>query len=348
MTIPTDDTGFLSPVSNQDVAKSSQSAGQKVLSIIEHYGLFIVLVVAFVGFSIGSPAIFPTIENLRAMLSSDEVIVFLAVGVLLTLRLGDLDLSFASVMGTSGIIVGVLSVSDHWNILLASFAGIGFGLLCGAINALLVVFFGLDSFVATLGMMTVIGGLGYGISSSTVITGISSSLTSLVISGPGGLSMGVIYGWILAVVIYLLCQFTLFGRYLFVIGGNIMASLAMGLPVRRVRTIAYVVSGGIFGLAGVLLVGSLGSADPTISTQFLLPPLAGAFLGTTVFQLGTFNVPGTLTGIYLLTVMSTGIQLLGASAWVGTVFDGFALIGAIGFARLARKSTGLTGGVVKR
>lgn len=302
------------------------------------FGLLGVLVVVIVVFSVLRPQSFPTNGNAVAILGSEEVVLFLAMGVTLTLRLGDLDLSFGSVMGTAAVITAVLSVQAHLPIALAALIGVAFGAAVGAVNGLLVVKVGLNSFVATLGTMTVVEGIGYGVSKSTVVTLTDQGLLHATQDRFAGLPLGVWYGWILVALLWFAYEWTPFGRMLLFIGGNREAAHLLGLPVTRVRIIAYVTSGAIFGLGGVLLLGSIGSADPSISVQYLLPPLAAAFLGTTAVQLGRFNAIGGLIGAYVLATISTGLQLLGASSWVGYVFNGGALIVAIALARFARGS----------
>jgi ribose transport system permease protein len=307
-------------------------------AILERYAVLGALVLVFVLFSVILPGTFPTHGNLIAMLNQAEVTLFLAIGVTITLRLGDLDLSFGATAITSAALLAELNVNLHWPVYWAIAAALAFGVAAGAINALLVVGFRLNAFVATLGTMTLITGLGYGVVNSNVISGVSPGLSSAVRTSIGGVPVGVTYGWILAIIVWAVYEFTPFGRYLLFIGGNRNAARLLGLPVARVRVIAYLVSGALFALGGIILTGYLGSADPSIGPQYLLAPLAGAFLGTTVVQIGRFNVIGTVIGLYILVAISTGLELLGASAWVGDVFNGGALVGAVGFARLVQSS----------
>jgi ribose transport system permease protein len=300
--------------------------------VVGFLGLVIVL------FCILRPSTFPTSGNAIAILGSDEVVLVLALGVTLTLRMGDLDLSFGAIMGTSAILAAELSAHHHVNIWVAAVVGIIFGAVVGAFNALLIVGFGLNSFVATLGTMTIVEGIGYGASNSQVVIGFGPSLGNFVVSDFLGIPIGIWLGWAMLVIVWLVYQWTPFGRNLLFIGGNREAARLLGFPVARIRATAYIASGVLYGLAGALLVGSIGSADPSVSVQYLLPPLAAAFLGTTTIQLGRFNALGTIVGAYTLAVIQTGLQLLGASSWVGNIFDGLALIVAIGLARLARGS----------
>ena len=336
-------TRSTAPTAAIDDASSTSAATAKpksrALAEAEKYALVGVLVLTFGAFSLALPHSFPTAGNVVTMLMSESVIVVLAIGVTLTLRLGDLDLSFASVMETAAVITADLNVNHHLGIAVSILIALVFGALVGLLNAILVVKLGLNSFIATLGTMTVVEGLGYGISTSTVITGTSQGFVNLISDEILGIPVAVWLGWLLAAVFWLIYEHTAFGRYLLFIGGNRSASTLLGLPTARVRLLAYVLSGITSSLAGMILLGTLTSADPTISPQYLLPPLAGVFLGTAAIQIGRFNIVGTMVGLYLLVTISTGLEFLGMASWVGEVFNGIALVAAIGLARLTRQST---------
>jgi ribose transport system permease protein len=251
------------------------------------------------------------------------------------LRTGDFDLSIASNMGVCAALAGTLAVHGvpvGLTILIALTAG----LCVGVINAVLIVVVGINAFIATLGMMTILGGVAVAITGGHVVSGVPEALTDLsrheVVFG---LPAGVFYGWILAAVLWYVFEFTPFGRHLLFVGGNPDASRLAGVRVRRVRMVAFALSGLFGALGGVVLVGTLGAVDPSIGPQFLLPPYAAAFLSTTTVQVGRFNVVGTLIGLYLLAVGITGLQLIGVASWISDVFNGGALVLAVGFAGLA-------------
>jgi ribose transport system permease protein len=306
----------------------------------QRYSLVGFLLAMFALFSILRPDTFPTSSNLLVLLASQSVVVVLAIAVTFTLRLGDLDLSFGAVTATTAVVFAVANVHEHWSVAVCIVLCLGFGAVVGAVNALLAVVVGLNSFVATLGTMTVVEGIGYWLSSSQVIAGVSPSLQSFMQTGPGGVPGAAFIGWGLFIVVWLVYEFTPFGRYLLFIGGNKHAANLLGLRVRLIRSIAYVVGGTLYGLAGILLVGTVGSADPTVGAQYLLAPLAGAFLGTTAIQVGRFNALGTLLATYALAIISSGLLLFGASAWISYIFNGAALIVGVSLARFAPARAG--------
>jgi ribose transport system permease protein len=321
-------------------AESENSPSRGLLAVARHelprFAIVLALIIIVAIFSFWLPGVFFTKTNLQITLGSQAVILILALGTTLTLRLGDLDLSFGATMTVGGVIAGAATQQWHIGIGAGLVAVVAFGAVVGLLNALLIVGLGLSSFVVTLGMMTVVTGIGFGISHTTAITGISPGLLSTIQHRFIGLPVGVWLGWLLAAVLWLLYEWTAFGRVLLFIGGSRDAAVLLGLPVARVRAAGYVISSVIYALAGVVLVGQIGNADPSISGQYLLPPLAAAFLGTTVIQLGRFNIIGTIVGAYLLAAISTGLQLAGASPWVGSVFNGAALLIALLLARFTR------------
>jgi ribose transport system permease protein len=321
---------------------ASSSAREHNVSFLQRYALVGFMVLAFLLFSYLRPDTFPTKSNMIIVLSSQSVVVVLGLALTLTLRMGDLDLSFGAVLTTSAVVFGACSVHQHMSLPVSILLALGFGAAVGAVNALLVVGFGLNSFIATLGTMTVVEGLGYWISSSQVIAGVSPDFQKFLQTGPWDIPKAVIMGWLFLVVMWAVYEYTPFGRSLLFIGGNRRAAGLLGLRVSTIRVTAYVVSGVLYSVVGIMLVGTIGSADPTVGTQYLLPPLAGAFLGTTAVQVGRFNAVGTILGVYTLAIISAGLLQFGASPWVGYVCNGSALIlGVI----LARFAPGRVGGV---
>lgn len=289
------------------------------------------------------PSTFFTHSNALAMLESESVILPLAIGVTLTLRLGDLDLSFGAIANFSATTIGVLTVEHHVGSGSAVIIALICGLVFGLVNGLLVVGLGLNSFVATLGTMTAIEGLTYGISNSQVIPGIPGGITSISSSSWLSIPLAVWFGWALVVAAWIIYERTRYGRYLLFVGGNRRAANIAGVPTWRVRMVAYVGSGLIYGFCGFILAATLGSADPSIGTQYLLPPLAAAFLGSTTIQVGRFNAIGTLVGAYLLMLIGSGLELAGVASWATDIFDGAALVAAIILAKILAGRSG--GGV---
>jgi ribose transport system permease protein len=291
------------------------------------------LILLTLGLSIGMPSTFGTASNLKDIVSSEVLLLALTMAVSFPLRAGDFDLSMASNMVLSGAASIQLLNNFHVNEGLAFFAGILIGLLIGVINGVLVVGMRMDAFVITLATQTIAGALAFGITGSNVVSVSSGFILSFARSQFLGLQAAVWYTWILAAIVWYVFEFTPYGRRLLFCGGNRASARLAGVRVNAVRASAFAICGLIAGFAGVLMAGTFGAVDPTSAGQFLLQPYAAVFLGTTAIQLGRVNVLGSVIGLYLLAVGVTGLELLGVSSWVGDLFNGVALLLALGLVR---------------
>lgn len=309
---------------------------QHARDLAARHAVFIVLVVMVAIFSGLSPSTFPTVGNWVAMVQSQAILLVLALGVTIPLRSGDFDLSIAATMGFAGAVIGVLTANHGVPTAAGILIALTVGLVIGALHALLIVGVGLDAFVTTLGTMTALGGLAFAVTNSFIITGLPGDLLEFSRHKIFRLPLSAFYGWGLAFVLWYVYEHTPVGRFLLFVGGNRDASRQAGLPVKRIRTLAFISAAVISSFAGVLLVGTLGAVDPSVGPSFLLAPYAAAFLGATTIQPGRFNVWGTVLALYLIIVGITGLQLLGAQPWVTDLFTGSALVAALLFARFTR------------
>lgn len=306
------------------------------LDLIERFGILVIWGLVVLVFSLLRPDTFPTAANFQTIFGTQSVQLVITLGLLIPLTAGEFDLSVAAVMGFAATMIGWLNVNHHWGIGLAIVATLGIGLFIGAVNALLVVRIGVPSLIATLGTGTLITGIGFGISNSVTIGGISQGLInamnhSLVLGLPVAFFIGVLGCFVL----WYLFDFTPAGRHLLFVGeGREVARLA-GLRVDRMRAASLIASALVCAIAGIMQAGVVGAADPGGGASFLLPAFAGAFLGQTAIKPGRFNPWGTFVAVYFLVTGITGLQLLGAQGWVQDVFYGASLVIAVSLAKVA-------------
>lgn len=317
-------------------ASPDGGSGQRrgLLRLAEQYGLVVILGVAFLAFSLLLPDTFPTEGNVRAMINSQAIILLLALAETLPLRSGEFDLSIAGLMTACGAITAQLTVNGT-SVWVAIAVVLVCGIVVGLINGFLIVKVGINSFIVTLGMSTLLGGLAFAITSSRIVPNIPADVTDLARTKLLGLPTIVWFGWFLVGVFWYVYERTPYGRYLLFIGGSVDSARLAGLRVDRLRISAFVACSVVAAITGVLLAGRVGQLDPSVGGQFLLQPFAAAFLGATTITVGRFNAIGTLIALYLLNIFVTGLQLLGAQPWVSDVFNGGALVLAVTFARLA-------------
>jgi ribose transport system permease protein len=300
------------------------------------YGAVFVLVVMVIVFSILIPDTYPTWRNAKAILTSESTVLMVSLGLLVPAVVGEFDLSVGSMVAFSSIEMALLSASMAWPLalvlVLLSAIAIGF------VSGFLVVRLGVSSFIATLGMSTLLGGGSLWISGGAAVTeNIPESLTNLGQNELLGIPLPVIYVAVLAVIGWYVFNHMPIGRKLYATGGNRTAAELSGVRTKRLVVASFLVSAGIASLAGIVTMMQAGSGSPSVGPELLLPAFAAIFLGSTTIIPGRFNVVGTVVGILLLAVGVSGLQQLGAEYYVVPLFNGGVLLFAVALSRILAK-----------
>ena len=329
--------------SHRSVMISRQPRLGASLQFLEKSALFVVWIAVIIIFSLVEPNTYPTLSNASTILGSQSTLLILALGLMIPLTVGEYDLSVAYNLVFSSLLLARLNVDEHLNIVVAIVITLVVASLIGAINAFLIIVVGIDSFVATLGSGTFIGGLALWISNSAVIGGVSSGLVRVIIVDKWfSIPLAFYYGIALTVVLWILYHFTALGQRLLFVGRNRDVAKLSGIRVNRVRFWSLVVSGFFAGLAAIVSAGSSGAADPTANVSMLLPAFAAVFLGATTITPGRFNPWGTAASVYFLVSGITGLELAGAGTFVQDLFYGGALIVAVALSIVARRRRALS------
>lgn len=296
------------------------------------YTLAVALVLVVVVFSLAKPDSFPTYTNAVSILSSQTVLLTLALGALFALVVGEFDLSVGYTLGFTAMILAVLTTEAGVPVIPAIVIAILVGGLIGAINGTLILRLRVNAFIATLASGTVLQGLTLWISSGQVVAGVPSSITEIGRTKVLDMPILVFVAVAFAVVVWLVLEKTPVGRYLYATGLGRAAARLAGVRTGVLLAGAFVVSGLLAGVAGVMQTAILGAANPDVGAQYLLPVFAAGFLGATAIRPGRFNVGGTVLALLLLAVGIAGLTQLGAPLWVSPVFNGLALIIAVALA----------------
>jgi ribose transport system permease protein len=283
------------------------------------------------------PDLFLTMANLRSILATQAIVAVVAIGLLFPLAAGVFDLSAAQNVGFSALLCGCLLTKVHMPVALAIVTTLAVGALIGAFNGFLVAVIGIDSFIATLGSTSLLLAGGQILGKGKFIGPFDHSYVSLTEGTIFSLPRIVIYVAVFAVVAWYVLEHSPLGRRLYATGANPDAAHLSGVATKRLVFWSLVTSAVVAAAAGVLLGSTLGSVSETIGPEYLLPAFAAVFLGTTQLKPGRFNVGGTLLAILLLGTGVAGLQLLGAPIWVTALFNGVALIVAVGAVLMVRK-----------
>ncbi len=305
--------------------------------IAERSALPAAWVVLIVIFTIASPGLFLSWTNISNILGSQAVLLVLALAALMPSLIGDFDLSLGSIMGLVAAVAGVLNTEANVPIALACLIGLAAGVVCGVLNAFFVVTCDTNPLIVTLGMGTVLTGFIYFLSGSKTIIGVDSALSDWTFTArPLGIPIEFYYGLVLMLVIWYVTTFTPVGLRVLFVGQSRDVARLSGIRVSRIRWSGFVLGALIAGFAGILLLGTTGSADPTASAPYLLPAYAAVFLGATSIRPGRFNALGTGMAVYFLATGVNGLQLLGAQNYVQQLFYGGALVVAVVLSRRLR------------
>lgn len=304
----------------------------------ERFGLVFIWAVLVLVFSLLEPSTYATTQNAQTILSSQSVLLILAIASLPPLIAGELDLSVAGVLGISMVLVGFLNIDQGWPIIPAIAVAILAGVLVGLINSTVIVVVGVDSIVATLGMGTLLPGIALGITQSP-FTGVSQSLVDVTGYKILGIQAAFYMALLVCVIAWFSFQHLPAGRRLYFVGAGREVARLSGIRVDLFRAAALISASTLSAIGGVILTGLLGSADPTVGNSLLLPALAAAFLGATAITPGRFNVWGTFIAAYFLVSGITGLIYVGLAGWISQVFYGGALIIAVVLSKLAGMRT---------
>lgn len=282
-------------------------------------------------FGLLQPSLFFSSSTMYSIAANKAVLALVALAILVPLVTGVYDLAVGATVNFVTIAV-VLLIKAEWNMWAAIAVGILSGTVIGFINGFVVVKLRVNSFIATLGMASVIA------ATQVVITSNEQPLpptmkawSQLTQTKVFGFQIVFLYMLLIAFILWWFLTYTPAGRYMFAIGSSPDAARLSGIKVDYYTWLSLVISGTVAGLAGVLY-GSLTGPSLSFGGGLLLPAFAAVFLGSTQIKPGRFNVWGTVLAIYVLATGVRGLQLMTDVQWLDQMFSGLALIGAVAVA----------------
>ncbi len=292
-----------------------------------------IFIALFVIYSLWVPDTFLTADTWRSLIDNQALTALAAVGLTIPVAAGAFDLAIGSEVGFASIAVSWLLVNHGVSIAVAVPLTLLFGAVIGGVSAVLVTLVKIDSFIATLGVSSVAIALTEWLSNGAQILNLPANFVSFSTGSVFGITVPVLILLGVATLVWYVLENTPAGRRIYATGGNQAAARLAGVRTGRVVASAFIASGVITAGVGLLLASRIGTGDPTSGPSFLLPAFSAVFLGSTQFRAGRFNVWGTVVAVYVLAVGVKGLQLGGAPVWIPDLFNGIALILAVGLAK---------------
>jgi Ribose/xylose/arabinose/galactoside ABC-type transport systems, permease components len=309
---------------------------------IRRSAVFILLAGLVMLFSFAQPA-FININNLMSILQAVAVVAIIGTGVTVTLAIGGFDLSVGAVSASSVMAASYAMIVLGFNAVETVALVLAFGALVGAINALLIVKLKVPDLLATLAIMFLLTGLqliptagrsiavGLILPDGTTATGKFDPNFLLIGRSSlfGVIPVPVILMITVALVLFVLTERTRIGRLLYATGGNEVAARLAGANTARIRTYAYVLSGTLAALGGLIVAARVGRGDVSSGASLLMDSVAASLIGFAVLGLRRPNVLGTVIGAVFVGVLLNGLTMLNAPYYTQDFVKGAVLVGAL-------------------
>ncbi|WP_127754238.1 ABC transporter permease [Devosia sp. 1566] len=327
----------------QSTTGTSWSTGRINGETLHKLSALFTLAILIAVFAFGNAA-FLSVNNGLTVLLQTSVIALLGIGMTMVIITGGIDLSVGAVLALSGTATGML-VKAGVPVPLGMLAGVGVGALCGLANGLVITKLKITPFVATLGMMLIARGTALQLTGAAPISQLgeafgwlgNGALWRMVEKLPNGLSRvvfpGIPYPVILLVIIALVAAYVLrrrpLGRHLYATGSNEEAARLAGVNVDRTKIAAYMLSGGLAGVAGNVLMSRLVTAQPNEGVMYELDAIASAVIGGASLMGGVGTISGTLIGAFIIGVLRNGLNMAGVSSFIQQIVIGIVVILAV-------------------
>lgn len=290
-------------------------------------GIVIALIIAIVFFGWKNTG-FLTIGNLENILLNITELGLIALPLAFLVMAGSIDLSLGSIASVGGIVSGQVMLSSG-SVVMGIACGLLFGALAGSINGSLVSFAGLNPIVITLGFLAIWGGIALYLTGGASLYGFPEGFIELGTFAIGPVQIQVVLLLVAIGVSWFVLNRSSFGRQVLATGGNERAAFLMGIPVKRVRFLLYLVAGTCSALAGVLLAAKLQASPPTVGQGMELKALTVVLLGGVAFAGGIGRIGGVVAGLLFFGVLQNGLIIVGVSQFLQSVTVGLALVVAV-------------------
>ena len=275
--------------------------------------------------------------NVVTVFKQISMLGILAIGSTFVLISGGIDLSVGSIVSISGVCAALLGVKElDMPLIVPIMAAVLVGSAIGFINGIGVTFGKITPFIMTLGFMISVRGFALLLSKGRPIFGLSDkfmNISNAPVFKLGAVAVPSLIFYLIGVIIIMsvLLKLTVFGKWLYAVGGNEDAARFSAINVNWVKIAVYTLNGCLAGLCGVLMTSRINSGDATVAENFALDAIAASVIGGVSLAGGVGTIWKTLLGALIIGVMQNGLQILGVSPFIQTIIQGLIIIIAVFF-----------------
>lgn len=320
----------------------------KQFSIIEmtmKLRAYIALFALVIFFSITSPN-FLTTTSLITMVRHIALNAIIAIGATFVILTGGIDLSIGSIIGFCGMIAGGFiyeginlafsGITIYFGVPIILLITVIIGILIGFLNGILISKLNVTAFIATMGTMYIFRGFALLRSQGKTFPNLQGRPelrnTGFPLLGSGtflGIPYSILLMVVLVVIMVYIAKKTPFGRRVYAVGGNENAARLSGIQVAKIKTIAYMISGGCAAIVGLIISSELVAAHPATGESYEMNAIAATVLGGTSLAGGRGSIGGAVLGAFVIGILNDGMVMMGVSSFWQTVIKGIVIILAV-------------------
>jgi len=323
---------------NSDSLDTNNKSKIHILEILGKWGLLIATIAIFILFSFLEKQ-FLTTSNFFSIIQQAAITGLLALGLTTVIASGEFDLSFPSIATLTGVVAFIMS-SQRISLLIMIPLVFVLGIVLSSLNYFLIVKVKVPAFIATLGTMGIFTGIArFATGGTTIFPVYTPNFMKFI--GRGFLfniiPASAVTFVIVAIILIFFMDYSYLGRYFYAVGGNPDASTHVGIDTKKIKFMAYVITGITAATAGITSVSMLGAANPEICASYQLPAISAAFMGGVFLRGGLPNIWGTVIASVLMAMLANGFIMLGFPQYVKEIVQGSVLVLAVAVTTVTRK-----------
>lgn len=308
---------------------------KKILKFRE-MGVLIPLLLLWIVTFFANHAFFST-TNMIALFRSISITLLGSIGATFAFSCGMMDLSAGSVYGLAGMVTAIGMKDLGLPVPIAILAGLLVGVIFGLLNGLIINHFDIPAFIATLGTSYIARGIVNVISEGSAYTGFPDSFNALGGRGLFGIPWSIYIAFAIAIIAAWVLKYTVYGRSLMAAGGNPETARTCGINIKRIRNFAFVISGTLCALAGILSSARLATAQAAAGTGWEMTVVAATIIGGVSMYGGSATVFGAAIGVGLMETLTISMTMIKVNAYWQRVAIGIVIILAVGIDTYKRK-----------